>query len=242
MIGHLLERFHDYCAPWVFSWGKARSESSSPVTPHRGTAINAQRAPGAGGARSPALNPIAGEWAILSLYRRWRESLLRASPEYSLVAYLTPLKRVASLAPFSRLSGRKEMVRVCAMQRLFSMFPTGAAGIALALLRLTVAAMLLMIAFPRGDIISSQWAFAGLSVLAAFFFLGAFTPILCTLCCCIELAAVFGLRGVDALHMVFSIVDTAALGLLGPGGYSLDARMFGRRRVILSTDDNSGIN
>jgi hypothetical protein len=29
------------------------------------------------------------------------------------------------------------------------------------------------------------------------------------------------------MHMAFSIVDTAALGLLGPGGYSLDARMFG---------------
>jgi hypothetical protein len=116
------------------------------------------------------------------------------------------------------------------------MFPTGAAGIALALLRITAVAMLLMIAFPRRNFILSQWAFAGLSVLAGFFFLGAFTPILCTLCCCIELAAVFGLRGVDALHMVVSIVDTAALGLLGPGGYSLDARMFGRRRVILSTD------
>ncbi|MFZ0516249.1 MAG: hypothetical protein WAM20_04325 [Acidobacteriaceae bacterium] len=125
------------------------------------------------------------------------------------------------------------------MQRLFSMFPTGAAGIALALLRVTAAAMLLMIAFPRGDVIASQWAFAGLAVLAAFFFLGAFTPVLCTLCCCIEIAAMFGLRGVDALHMAFSIVDTAALGLLGPGGYSLDARMFGRRRVVLSSDGNS---
>jgi hypothetical protein len=119
------------------------------------------------------------------------------------------------------------------------MFPTGAAGIALALLRVTAAAMLLMIAFPRGDVIASQWAFAGLAVLAAFFFLGAFTPVLCTLCCCIEIAAMFGLRGVDALHMAFSIVDTAALGLLGPGGYSLDARMFGRRRVVLSSDGNS---
>jgi hypothetical protein len=119
------------------------------------------------------------------------------------------------------------------------MFPTGAAGIALALLRVTAAAMLLMIAFPRGDVIASQWAFAGLAVLAAFFFLGAFTPVLCTLCCCIEIAAMFGLRGVDALHMAFSIADTAALGLLGPGGYSLDARMFGRRRVVLSSDGNS---
>jgi hypothetical protein len=128
------------------------------------------------------------------------------------------------------------------MQRLFSMFPTGAAGVALALLRLPTAATLLMIAFPHGDFVLPQWAFAGLSVLAAFFFLGAFTPILCTLCCCIELAAVFGLRGTDAVHMVFSIIDTAALGLLGPGGYSLDARMFGRRRVILSTDDSSDVN
>ncbi len=125
------------------------------------------------------------------------------------------------------------------MQRLFSMFPTGAAGIALALLRITAAAMLLMIAYAHGDVISSQWAFAGLAVLAAFFFVGAFTPILCALCVCIEIAAIFSLRGVDAVHMAFSIVDTAALGLLGPGGYSLDARMFGRRRVILSTDETN---
>jgi hypothetical protein len=128
------------------------------------------------------------------------------------------------------------------MQRFFSMFPTGAAGIALALLRLTAAAMLLMIAFPSGESISSQWAFAGLAVLAAFFFLGAFTPILCLLSVCIEITAIFGLRGVDVPHTVFSIVDTAALGLLGPGGYSLDARMFGRRRIILSTDESSDVN
>ena len=118
------------------------------------------------------------------------------------------------------------------------MFPTGTAGIALALLRATAAAMLLMIAFPRGEV-TSEWVFAALAVLAGFFFLGAFTPILCALGCCIEIAAIFGLRGVDALHMLFSVVATAALGLLGPGAYSLDARMFGRRRVILSTDDSS---
>jgi hypothetical protein len=121
------------------------------------------------------------------------------------------------------------------------MFPTGTAGIALALLRVTAAAMLLMIAFPRGEVISSQWAFAGLALLAVFFFLGAFTPILCAFGCCIEIAAIFGLRGVEALHMILSIAATAALGLLGPGAYSLDAQMFGRRRVILPTDDGSDV-
>jgi hypothetical protein len=125
------------------------------------------------------------------------------------------------------------------MQRLFTMFPLGPAGIALFLLRLSAAAMLLMMVFPGGEVTSSQWAFAGLAVLAGCLVLGAFTPLLCALGCCLEIAALFSLRGVNAFYMLFSIVDTAALGLLGPGGYSLDARLFGRRRVVLSADDSS---
>ena len=101
--------------------------------------------------------------------------------------------------------------------------------------------MLLMMVFPGGELTSSQWAFAGLAVLAGFLVLGAFTPLLCALGCCLEIAALFSLRGVNAFYMLFSIVDTAALGLLGPGGYSLDARMFGRRRVVLSADDSSDV-
>lgn len=98
-----------------------------------------------------------------------------------------------------------------------------------------------MMVVPGGEVASSQWAFAGLAVLAAFLVLGAFTPLLCALGCCLEIAALFSLRGVNAFYMLFSIVDTAALGLLGPGGYSLDARMFGRRRVVLSADDSSDV-
>jgi hypothetical protein len=101
--------------------------------------------------------------------------------------------------------------------------------------------MLLMIALPRGPALPSQWAIAGLALLAALFILGALTPILCAVCCLIEIGAMYGLRGADALYMLCSIVDTAALGFLGPGGYSLDARMFGRRRVILSTNDRSDL-
>jgi hypothetical protein len=119
------------------------------------------------------------------------------------------------------------------MQRLFTMFPLGSAGIALFLLRLSAAAMLMMLAFPG----PKRWAVAGLAMLAALFVLGAFTPVLCVVCCCLEFAAFVNLHGVDALYMLFAIVDTAALGLLGPGGYSLDARIFGRRRVVFSTED-----
>ncbi len=127
------------------------------------------------------------------------------------------------------------------MQRLFTMFPMGSAGIALLLLRVSTAAMLLMMVFPRGGVTTPQWVFAGLGLLATFFVLGAFTPIICTLCCCLEIAALFSLRGADALYMIFAIIETAALGMLGPGGYSLDARMFGRRRVVLSTEDGPDV-
>ena len=127
------------------------------------------------------------------------------------------------------------------MQRLFTMFPLGPAGIALFLLRLSAAAMMLMMVVPGGEVTSSQWAFTGVAVLAGFLVVGAFTPLLCALGCCLEIAALFSLRGVNAFYMLFSIVDTAALGLLGPGGYSLDARMFGRRRVVLSADDSSDV-
>lgn len=122
------------------------------------------------------------------------------------------------------------------------MFPLGAAGIALILLRISAAGTLLTISFPPGEVTSSEWAFAGLAGLAVLLVVGVFTPIICTLCCVLEIAVLISLRGrSDGLHLLFSLIDTAALGLLGPGGYSLDARMFGRRRVVLSSDDSSDI-
>ena len=122
------------------------------------------------------------------------------------------------------------------------MFPLGAAGIALILLRISAAGTLLTISFPQAELTSSEWAFTGLAVLAAFLVVGVFTPIICTLCCVLEIAVLISLRGrPDGLHLLFPLIDTASLALLGPGGYSLDARMFGRRRVVLSSDDGSDI-
>jgi hypothetical protein len=121
------------------------------------------------------------------------------------------------------------------------MFPTGSAGVGLLLLRISTAGVLILVTFALGPAFSSHWAIVGLALLVALFIVGALTPILCAICCCLEIFAMFGLRGTDALYMLCSIVDTAALGFLGPGGYSLDARMFGRRRVVLSTNDRSDL-
>jgi hypothetical protein len=119
------------------------------------------------------------------------------------------------------------------------MFPLGAAGVGLLLMRLSAAGTLLFLALPNTPVNSSQWALAVGAILAVLMVLGVFTPVLCTLCCCLEIAALFQLRGADMRCILFAAINMAALGLLGPGGYSLDARMFGRRRVILSTDNDS---
>jgi hypothetical protein len=121
------------------------------------------------------------------------------------------------------------------------MFPLGAAGVGLLLMRLSAAGMLLFLVLPNTPVNSSQWALAVGAILAVLMVLGVFTPVLCTLCCCLEIAALFQLRGGDMRCVLFAAVNMIALGLLGPGGYSLDARMFGRRRVILSTDNNDSL-
>ena len=126
------------------------------------------------------------------------------------------------------------------MQRLFSMFLRGWRA-SHSLCKANGCGDAAHDRLPGGEFVFVTMGLCRSRRACSFFFLGAFTPVLCALCCCIEIAAIFGLRGVDALHMVFSIVATAALGLLGPGAYSLDARMFGRRRVILSTDESSDV-
>jgi hypothetical protein len=37
-----------------------------------------------------------------------------------------------------------------------------------------------------------------------------------------------------------SMLNSAALALLGPGAYSMDARLFGRREIVLPHSDRSG--
>jgi hypothetical protein len=40
-------------------------------------------------------------------------------------------------------------------------------------------------------------------------------------------------RGEDMFHMVISILTGVALAVLGPGAYSIDARIFGRRLLTV---------
>lgn len=130
------------------------------------------------------------------------------------------------------------------MQRLFSSFPAGAPGVGLLLLRVAVGAAL---AIQGGACLASRdqkaWIWlAGLLVLAAgaSLLIGFLTPIAGVLAVLdgVSLALSwlpppmsddFG----GAPAAVFFAVMAAAIALLGPGAFSLDARLFGRREVVI---------
>jgi hypothetical protein len=68
---------------------------------------------------------------------------------------------------------------------------------------------------------------------AGFLLLGFVTPVVATIIGVISLALVLSKHA--GLEMV---VLTFAIALLGPGAYSIDARMFGRRKVFIPKRTN----
>ena len=120
------------------------------------------------------------------------------------------------------------------MTRFLSRYPDGAAGIALLLLRLACAwiAVLVIARLPFAQFSSN----ASIVVSAAFAFalaLGAGTRLVAFVLAAAAIATAF-VSDIDiALTMVARGCCCAALGLLGPGAYSIDAHVFGRRVVRL---------
>ena len=131
------------------------------------------------------------------------------------------------------------------LQRLFSSFPEGWPGTGLIFLRLTIA--LNTINSGAGALIGSSshpisvWA-VGLIAIAvgASLFIGFLTPVASS-----AAAGGYLLTGVSSFLMTegnnqistltaFNLAAiSVALVFLGPGAFSLDARLFGRREIII---------
>ena len=127
------------------------------------------------------------------------------------------------------------------MRKLFSTFPSQWPGVGLLLLRALVGYSLIArgMAYVRMPDDFVAWGLAALTFVgAAFLLLGLMTPLVALL------VAVGGI-GVALFDNYLAIINliglSIAIALLGPGAFSLDARMFGRREITIppSSADSS---
>src|SRR5262245_55442312 len=119
------------------------------------------------------------------------------------------------------------------------MFPTGSAGIALLVLRSVVAVTVLASAracWPMGSslIVQGIAALVGLCL-----FLGFLTPYCAAMSCFLELSLLVTTDAPNRLQLGMSALTAAATVALGPGAYSLDGRLFGRKLIKIPSGRNS---
>ena len=121
------------------------------------------------------------------------------------------------------------------MQRLLGTFPNRSAGVALLILRLAVAAALISNARhcpgPETEVLLALSRIAAVLIIV-----GWYTPLAAVSAMLVSLCAFWVCRepGVDALGIdALRIAILIAIGLLGAGAYSVDARLYGRRRLVV---------
>lgn len=128
------------------------------------------------------------------------------------------------------------------MQRLFSAFPGGAPGVGILGLRAAAAGTVIWAAAAgltrASDPPLAAWAI-GITAIAMSIcvLIGAITPPASLLLGLI--VAVGWVRFPDATSIhtpgaLLLVSDAVALALIGPGAFSVDARLFGRRKIVLT--------
>jgi len=122
------------------------------------------------------------------------------------------------------------------VRRLFSTFAYGAPGVGLLLLRLAVG----IVSVDRGVTALLNWPplasalfYSSLAFLGVLLLVGLWTPIAAGL---VALSALWEALSQSASwrHCVVVGIMTVALTLLGPGAWSIDAWLYGWRRIRIS--------
>jgi hypothetical protein len=138
----------------------------------------------------------------------------------------------------SRLLNRPAVVRLLLVQRLFSIFPTGLVGVALLILRVSVAITILINAADCWASTLSSWMIVVFVLAALSLCLGLLTPYFSLLSSLLQ-TGVLLFAGGNRFQFVTSIVGSGIVSVLGPGAYSVDCRLFGRRLLKLPAERES---
>ena len=136
-------------------------------------------------------------------------------------------------------SGHKSRTigRGCILQRLFSTFPDRLSGFGLLLMRLGVGTSVLyigaaglLVKTPAAITVAQNAIAAGSGI---FLIAGLWAPVAASLAALdeiwIELSFPSLQRGGEWIHILLGVL-CVSMAMLGPGVWSIDARLFGRRR------------
>ncbi len=123
------------------------------------------------------------------------------------------------------------------LQRLFSTFASGWPGVGLLLLRLLTGAALIYFGIV-GAISARSLTIVALQIIGAgagiVLLIGLWTPVAGALAAIIKLWIAFSRfysHSGDPWIPVLQAVLSAVLAMVGPGAWSIDARLFGRKRI-----------
>ena len=122
------------------------------------------------------------------------------------------------------------------MRRLFSTFPDGWPGLCLLLQRIVTFALLMR--FGMIELAGKSFSLCSLSMIpqiiagcaGIFLLVGLWTPVVGGLIAALELWTAMTQIG-DAWTSVMLATLGATVAMIGPGAWSIDARLFGRRRI-----------
>jgi putative oxidoreductase len=121
----------------------------------------------------------------------------------------------------------------CLLRRLFSTFAQGWPGVGLFLMRLVLGLTLIWRAVGRlsSDPSTHVTAPSVLGIGAGLLLLvGLWTPVAATLVAAIELWKVYWKLGDPWIYFLLATI-AAAIAMLGPGFWSVDARLYGWKRI-----------
>jgi hypothetical protein len=119
------------------------------------------------------------------------------------------------------------------VQRLFATFPDGQPGAALLLLRLSLAGVLAFHGTAYWQSLPGVWVTLVCCGVALLLAAGLYTPFTAITGALVGAVALLFCKTTDPVGGGFVLAVLAALGMLGAGAYSVDARIYGRREVVV---------